>query len=75
MQTIAQPAAFTATGRVLSGLAVLFLAFDSLGKLVQAPPVIEGTRYMTTVGAEEVDLRELTPADCRLQAAIVVPPA
>lgn len=31
------------TGRVLSGLAVLFLAFDSAGKLLQVPPVIEGT--------------------------------
>ena len=31
------------TGRVLSGLAVLFLVFDSLGKLLQVPPVIAGS--------------------------------
>ncbi|MBA2303467.1 MAG: DoxX family protein [Acidobacteria bacterium] len=30
-------------GRALSGLAVLFLLFDSAGKLVQVQPVIEGT--------------------------------
>ena len=31
------------TGRVLSGLAVAFLAFDSLGKLLEVQPVIDGT--------------------------------
>lgn len=31
------------TGRALSGVAVLFLLFDSAGKLLQVPPVIEGT--------------------------------
>jgi hypothetical protein len=31
------------TGRVLSGLAILFLGFDSLGKLLRVQPVIEGT--------------------------------
>jgi hypothetical protein len=30
-------------GRVLSGIAVLFLLFDSLGKLLQVQPVIDGT--------------------------------
>jgi len=30
-------------GRVLSGLAALFLAFDTLGKLLLLPPVVEGT--------------------------------
>jgi len=30
-------------GRALSGLAVLFLLFDSAGKLFQVPPVVEGT--------------------------------
>lgn len=30
-------------GRILSGVAALALAADSLGKLVQAQPVIEGT--------------------------------
>ena len=30
-------------GRVLSGLAVLFLLFDSIGKLLQVQPVIDGT--------------------------------
>jgi hypothetical protein len=31
------------TGRILSSLAILFLALDSLGKLVEAEPVIAGT--------------------------------
>jgi len=31
------------TGRVLSGLALAFLAFDTVGKLLQIAPVIEGT--------------------------------
>jgi hypothetical protein len=31
------------TGRALSGLAVLFLLFDSTGKLLQVQPVIDGT--------------------------------
>ena len=31
------------TGRVLSGLAILCLGFDSLGKLLRVQPVIEGT--------------------------------
>jgi hypothetical protein len=31
------------TGRALSGLAVAFLSFDALGKLVRAAPVVEGT--------------------------------
>lgn len=31
------------TGRVLSALAVLLLAFDSLGKLLEVAPVIEGS--------------------------------
>jgi len=31
------------TGRTLSALAILFLALDSLGKLVEAAPVVAGT--------------------------------
>jgi hypothetical protein len=31
------------TGRILSGIAVLFLVFDSVGKLLQVPPVIAGS--------------------------------
>ena len=31
------------TGRILSGLAVLFLIVDGAGKLLQAQPVIDGT--------------------------------
>ena len=31
------------TGNILSGIAILFLLFDSFGKLVKAPQVIEGT--------------------------------
>ncbi|WP_437755696.1 DoxX family protein [Sorangium sp. So ce1389] len=34
-------------GRILSGLAVLFLAFDAVGKLLQPREVVEGT---TTLG-------------------------
>lgn len=30
-------------GHVLSGLAALFLTFDTLGKLLLLPPVVEGT--------------------------------
>ncbi len=40
------------TGRILSGLAILFLAFDSVGKLLEVPPVIAGTvelGYPTTI--------------------------
>ena len=57
MQTLAKDNSFVATlsgtnagstvwlraGRVLSGLAVLFLLFDSAGKLLQVQPVIDGT--------------------------------
>jgi pimeloyl-ACP methyl ester carboxylesterase len=56
MQTIAQTTAFPGTpdaavtrrrgrttGRVLSTLAVLFLTFDSIGKLLEVPAVIEGS--------------------------------
>lgn len=31
------------TGRVFSGVVVLFLLFDSIGKLMQAAPVVKGT--------------------------------
>ena len=31
------------TGRVMSGIAVLFLVFDSIGKLLEVQPVIDGT--------------------------------
>ncbi len=31
------------TGRTLSALAVLFLTFDSIGKLLQVPPVMTGS--------------------------------
>ena len=34
------------TGRALSGLATLFLVFDSTGKLLQVQPVIDGTRQL-----------------------------
>lgn len=33
----------TLAGRILSGLAVLFLVFDSAGKLLQVQPVIDST--------------------------------
>lgn len=31
------------TGRVLSGLAIFFMAFDSVGKVLALPPFIQGT--------------------------------
>src|SRR5262249_294745 len=34
------------TGRLLSGLAVAFLIFDSVGKLLVLPPVIDGTKEL-----------------------------
>jgi hypothetical protein len=34
------------TGRVLSGLAVAFLIFDSAGKLLEVQPVIDGTKEL-----------------------------
>jgi len=44
-------------GRVLSGIAVAFLAFDAIGKLVKVAPVVEGTvklgypeRAVSTIG-------------------------
>lgn len=34
------------TGRVLSGVAVLFLLFDAIGKLLQPPQVVDGTTQL-----------------------------
>jgi hypothetical protein len=34
------------TGRIMSGLAVAFLIFDSLGKLLEVQPVIDGTKQL-----------------------------
>ncbi len=34
------------TGRVISGLAAAFLIFDSVGKLLEVQPVVEGTRQL-----------------------------
>jgi hypothetical protein len=46
--TITHPASRRAawTGRVLSGLAVAFLIFDSVGKLFEVQPVIDGTKQL-----------------------------
>jgi hypothetical protein len=60
MQTIAQDNPFAGTittsqagsthalwtGRVISGLAPAFLIFDSLGKLLEVQPVIDGTKQL-----------------------------
>ena len=60
MQTIVQDNPFTGTptanhagsrrtlwtGRVISGLAVAFLVFDSIGKLLEVQPVIDGTKRL-----------------------------
>ena len=34
------------TGRVLSGLAIAFLAFDATGKLLRVAPVLEGSQQL-----------------------------
>ena len=34
------------TGRLISGLAVAFLVFDSVGKLLRVQPVIDGTKQL-----------------------------
>ena len=34
------------TGRAISGAAVAFLVFDSLGKLLEVQPVVDGTRQL-----------------------------
>ena len=47
MQTIVQDHA----GRVISGLAVAFLIFDSVGKLLEVQPVIDGTKQLGYVAA------------------------
>jgi len=44
MQTRQNP--FARTGRVFSGLAAAFLAFDSVGKLLQLKPVMQGTAQL-----------------------------
>ena len=44
MQTHQNP--FARTGRVLSGVAAAFLAFDSVGKLLQLKPVMQGTAQL-----------------------------
>jgi hypothetical protein len=36
----------TWAGRILSGIAVAFLAFDSVGKLLVLPPVVEATTQL-----------------------------
>ena len=55
MQAIAQNHSFADTttnpaglwtGRVLSGVAVAFLVFDSVGKLLEVQPVIDGTKQL-----------------------------
>jgi len=44
MQTHQNP--FARIGRVFSGLAAAFLAFDSVGKLLQLKPVMQGTAQL-----------------------------
>ena len=56
MQTIVQDNPFTGarpgstrtawTGRIMSGLAVAFLIFDGVGKLLEVQPVIDGTTQL-----------------------------
>lgn len=41
-------------GRILSGLAIVFLAVDALGKLLRLEPVVEGTQAL---GYQATDLR------------------
>ena len=47
MRTIANA---RSAGLALSWLAVLFLLFDSTGKLLQVQPVIDGTLQLGTLG-------------------------
>ena len=51
------------TGRTISGLAALFLLFDAVAKLVQPPPVVEGT--MTLGFRESVILQTIGPDGMR----------
>ena len=44
MQTLTQH--HSTAGRLISGLAVAFLIFDSIGKLLRVAPVIDGTRQL-----------------------------
>ena len=44
MQTVTQD--HPLAGRLISGLAVAFLIFDSIGKLLRVAPVIDGTRQL-----------------------------
>ena len=44
MQTVTQD--HPLAGRLISGLAVGFLIFDSIGKLLRVAPVIDGTRQL-----------------------------
>ena len=34
------------TGRTMSGIAIVFLTLDAIGKLLQVPPVVDGTRQL-----------------------------
>jgi hypothetical protein len=44
--TLDIPRAQAVTGRVLSGLAILFLLFDAIGKVLRPPQVVEGTTQL-----------------------------
>jgi hypothetical protein len=44
IQTVSTPAVWA--GRIIGGIAVAFLIFDSVGKLLEVQPVIEGTRQL-----------------------------
>jgi hypothetical protein len=50
------PRRHAVTGAVLSGIAVAFLLFDSLGKLLKVAPVVEGTAQL---GYPEGSIRTL----------------
>ena len=58
------------TGRVLSGIAVLFLLFDAIGKLLRPAAVIEGT---TQLGWPESTILPLAIIQLVCLAAYLIP--
>jgi hypothetical protein len=54
------------TGRIISGLVILFLLFDAMGKIVKAAPVVEGT---ARVG---YPVSEIVPIGITLLLCVVV---
>jgi hypothetical protein len=60
------------TGRVLSGIAVLFLAFDTIVKILQLPVAVEGTKKL---GYPAGSVLVLGIVELVALAAYLIPPA